>query len=223
MKLVIKPAGILLLCISLGVLVFLAVRNRGLEGTTGAAPPPAGKPAAVAGAAPATGSTSATPLPPVDWKKARHILEPDIASQNWRMLLTSGGAEAEQNVVEASVKGHPFARRVTIKKTGPNPWDIQIAHPLSTTFKKGQRLRLTYFARSPESCPITAVVEQAQKPYEKLAYREAQLTPEWVQYNEEWEQNQDTPSDWAHIDFQVGKKPGKVEITGVVIEAVDAG
>ena len=64
-------------------------------------------------------------------------------------------------------------------------------------------------------------MEQRTSPYAKLAFREASLTPQWQQYTEEWDQAEDTPSGWAHIDFQVGEKPGVVEFTGITIDAVE--
>ena len=128
----------------------------------------------------------------VNWSKAKRILEPDITGKKWQELITAGTIQSA--IVASPVDGHPFARQITIQELGKNPWDLQIAHSLDVSFRQGSHVRLTYWARSSESCKLAAVVEQATDPYTKIASREVTLSPKWQRYSEEWDPKADTKS-----------------------------
>lgn len=150
---------------------------------------------------------------------------PDIASNEWLQMITpptagEKGVESDITVVDASVPGHPRARHIDILAVNGKPWHIQIARPLSVPLKKGDRIRLTFWARSKNSCPVSAVVEQNAAPYTKVIFQTEMLTPEWKQYTEEWTQVTNTPENWAKMDFQLGHKVGEIELTGVIIRKV---
>lgn len=223
MRVILKPAGLVIILVAFASLTAMLMWSRKSANTATAAPAENQNPTPrVPSAPPATGGAtpSATPIveasaTPGDWRK---ILEPDIASANWRGLFN--GVEASSEVVDATVPGHPKARRVTMPKIGKNPWDVQIAHPLNAAFQKGWHLRLSFWARSKNSCPVAAVVEQATEPYTKVIFRKIDIGPQWKQYTQEWVQSDTTPSGWAHVDFQTGYKAGEVEITGVRIEVI---
>lgn len=217
MRVILKPAGLFCLVGAFGVLTAVAVQRVKPSTRVVAVPLPApGSASSDAGSPAAAASPSARATPAPVWGKPKHVLEPDIASQNWRLLI-SGGAEAKVDVVPASVPGHPFARRVSASKVTSQHWDVQIAHPLEKAFRKGQHLRLTFWARSPQSSPVAAVVEQASAPYTKLNFKKYELSPEWRQFTEEWDQPDDTPPSWAEVDFQAAYQPGVIEVTGVEI------
>jgi hypothetical protein len=204
MRVILKPAGLICLVGAFAVLATVALWKKD------AAAPTVGAPGAAASSSPSAPSTApGRPLP------AGVLLTPDIASDNWKPLITTG--KSSSSVVDATVPGHPRARRIVVEEAGANPWDVQFAHPLDAPFRKGDRLRLTYWARSKDSCPMTTAVEQSAEPYDKIVYKQEQLTPEWKQYTEEWEQQSDTPPGWAKVDFQVGAKAGEIEITGVIL------
>jgi hypothetical protein len=107
---------------------------------------------------------------------------PDIASPEWKWLITPAtngakGASADHTVVDATVPGHPHARRIRIATVSDKAWETQLARPLSVPLTKGKRIRLTFWGRSKDSCAITAVVEQNGAPYTKVIYKEEALTP----------------------------------------------
>jgi hypothetical protein len=219
MRVILKPAGLAIILVAFASLsVMLIWSRKAANNANSSGQNTAGNTAAATSASSGASSSSlaAAPSPtPGNWRK---ILEPDIASPQWRSLLTSTNALVE--VVDADVPDHPKARRVTMAKIGQKPWEIQIAHPLDAAFQKGWHIRLSFFARSKQSCSMAAVVEQAKDPYTKVMYRKVDLTPNWKQYTEEWVQESDTPSGWAHVDFQTGYKVGEIEITGVAIEVI---
>lgn len=223
MRVIIKPAGLVCILGAFGVLTAAALWKYNTAGQPGEpakalarpTPPPAAAVAASAAAASAAAtSTSAPAAAPVKMPPGV-LLMPDIASANWKPLITKG--EVESDIVSASVPGHPRARRIRVTELGENHWDLQLAHPLDAPFRKGTRMRLTYWARSKDSCPVGTTVEQYAAPYDKVVFKEEKLTPEWKQYAEEWEQQADTPPGWAKVDFQVGYKAGEIEITGVIL------
>lgn len=226
MRVIIKPAGLICLVSAFGVLTAASVWRyqswkAGQDDATALSAPPAAVAANAAAedyaANPSADSVTAAPKTPAVKKPLPPgvLLMPDISSSNWKFLNTNGRSTSE--FVAADVPGHPRARRIRIEDVRVNHWDVQMAHPLEVAFKKGQRVRLTYWARSKDSCPIAATVEQYLPPYSKIVYREESLTPEWRQYSEEWDQTEDKPADWAKIDFQIGYKKGEIEITGVII------
>lgn len=219
MKIILKPAGVVVVLASFGVLAFIALPRK-TEPVPVAPTPGAPEPAtaSVVNVAGGGAELSTRTRAKVDWSKAKQILKPDITGPNWRMLVGKG--KMENSVVPSSIAGHRFARRLVIGQLGSSSWDLQIAHPLDVAFKKGSHVRLTYWGRSKDSCTLAAVVEQAGDPYTKITSRTAKLTPEWKQYAEEWEQTADTKPGWAHINFQVGYKVGELELTGVELVEV---
>lgn len=222
MKVILKPAGVLVVLAAFGALAVLAITKKAKQPEAMSRPPTPARSEAVPKFSKTGGSSqelSTRSLAKVNWARAKRILEPDITGPNWHSLITKG--KVENAVVPAMIAGHPFARHITITELGVNPWDLQIAHPLEVAFKKKSHVRLTYWGRSKDGCNIAAVVEQASEPYAKVASRVAKLTPEWKQYSEEWEQTADTEPGWAHIDFQVGYQIGEIELTGVQLDSVE--
>ncbi|MBB6052573.1 carbohydrate binding domain-containing protein [Armatimonas rosea] len=219
MKVILKPAGVLVVFGAFGVLAFVALPKKVTPPEVAPSSAPSNEsPVASASAAGGGPELSTRSSGKVNWSKAKQILKPDITGPNWRMLVGKG--KMENTVVPSSIAGHQFARRLTIGTLGSNSWDLQIAHPLEVAFKKGTHVRLTYWGRSKDSCTLAAVVEQAGDPYTKITSRTAKLTPEWKQYSEEWEQTADTEPGWAHINFQVGYQVGELELTGVELDAL---
>jgi hypothetical protein len=241
MRIIVKPAGLLValgILAALGALVFFKTRPLEINETdkinlTSTQPTPsvsATPDASVTNPSVSTSDPESTAsigqtgavqanLPPVDWKNSKRILEPNITGNQWKELITTG--YLTHKVVPATVESHPFARQITVSKVGKNAWDLQLAHSLDVAFKKGSRLRLTYWGRSKSNCEILAVVEEAKAPYTKVVSRSTNLTPEWKEYNEEWIQETDTPSGWAKVNFQVGSKVGTIELTGVAIDVME--
>jgi Carbohydrate binding domain len=219
MKVILKPAGVLVVFGAFGVLAFVALPKK-VTLPEPAVPPAASKESTTTSASASGGGAelSTRSSRKVDWSKAKKILKPDITGTNWHMLVGKG--KMENTVVPSSISGHQFARHLTIGTLGSNPWDLQIAHPLEVAFKKGTHVRLTYWGRSKDGCTLAAVVEQAGDPYTKITSRTAKLSPEWKQYSEEWEQTADTEPGWAHINFQVGYQTGELELTGVELDAL---
>ncbi|MBC7808502.1 MAG: carbohydrate binding domain-containing protein [Akkermansiaceae bacterium] len=222
MRIVLKPAGLMFILGGfLLLIVALVWRDRSPS------VPPSRQMAAAASLAtsptatvpPSQSPVSApvkTALPP------GVLLMPDITSNEWLTLLTPAttgnkGADAILSTVNASVPGHPWARHISIRSVSDKAWEVQIARPLSVPLRKGKRIRLTFWGRSKDSCPVSAVVEQNADPYTKVVYHVQNLTPEWKQYTEEWTQPLDAPANWAKMDFHLGHKVGEVELTGVII------
>lgn len=217
MRIIIKPIGLALIVVAIlvptGLLLLRKPAPTADTGTKGTQATPSVQAAQPGDAA---RSSRKIALPP------GVLLVPDIASDEWQTLVgkTPEGstlAQVEHRIVSATVPGHPHARQVTVLHLGTQPWDIQIAHPLDVALKKGKRIRLTYWARSKDSCPITAVVEQNADPYTKVVYRVQKLTPKWQKFTEEWVQPSDTPDNWAKMDFHLAHKVGEIELTGVII------
>ncbi len=222
MRIILKPLGffIILGCFLL-LIVAVVSRNGGSQSASSKEPVATTTVATLSQLPVAESSVKAAPPQGV-------LLMPDITSREWLDMITPAATgdkpvAAVLTTVPASVPDHPYARHIKIISTNNKPWYIQIARPLSVSLKAGKRIRLTFWGRSKDSCPITAAVEQNAAPYAKVVYQVENLTPEWKQYTEEWTQTSSTPENWAKMDFQVGHKVGEVELTGVIIRQVDGG
>lgn len=221
MRVILKPAGLACLIGAFGLLTaaslwrYQTARNAGPKSVAA----PAAPARADAPPPPAADTPADVPAPVKRALPPGVLLLPDIGSPEWRFLNTAG--KASSVMVDSPIPGHPRARRITVEAVGTNSWDVQIARPLEVAFKKGQRVRLTYWAHSKDSCQLAATVEQSAAPYTKIVYRQEQLTPEWKQFQQEWEQGEDTPPGWAKVDFQIGYKVGEIEVTGVVIRLAE--
>lgn len=220
MRIILKPSG--LACIVGAILVptGLLILRKPVEFKDAGAKVKAATPGSVQSqpaAQPVLAESSGkTPLTP------GILLAPDIVSDEWQPLIGQAPdgvthAKASLKVVSASVPGHPFARQIKVTHLGTQPWEMQLAHPLNVALKQGRRIKLSYWARSKDYCPVTAVVEQSAEPYAKVVYKVNALTPKWQKFTEEWVQASDTPDNWAKMDFHLGHKTGEIELTGVII------
>jgi len=215
MKVILKPIGLICIIGAFGLLTAVAFFRNNNSNTALPVVTTGNNMSVNKSVPPATraATTTATSLPP------GVLLMPDIASDEWQNLI--GNGKSDSAIVDSTVAYHPHARRLTTTAAGTHPWDLQLAHPLNVALKGGKKIRLTFWARSKDSCPLTAVVEQNAEPYTRVVSQDVQLTPNWQQYTAEWVQTADTTDKWAKMDFQYGQKIGEIELTGVTIHEVD--
>ena len=147
------------------------------------------------------------------------LADSDINSTAWGMIKTAGAAHAEP--APGPNADLPDARRfvVTLPST-TGSWDIQCYQSLQRPLKRGSHIRLTFWARSPQHCPLAAVIEQVNEPHARYMAKDFVLSPQWQQYVVDAVQNADVPSDLAKLDLQLAQKAGTIDIAGVSLRAI---
>jgi len=196
-RIILKPAGAVTILLAFFLITAVAVRRQ----TAGAETLPSREtvPAAAVG--------------------GNLLADSNINSTAWGMIKTAGEAHAE--AVPGPNADLPDARRFIVtlaSRTGS--WDIQCYQPLQQPLKRGSHVRLTFWARSPQHCPLTAVIEQVNEPYNRYMAKDFILSPQWQQYVADAVQNADVPSDLAKLDLQLAQKEGTIDIAGVSLRAI---
>ncbi|MBI2299763.1 MAG: carbohydrate binding domain-containing protein, partial [Armatimonadetes bacterium] len=126
------------------------------------------------------------------------------------------GPDLAASVVPADAGGFKQALHLECHtKPGANPWALQVTHRFATAVKQGDRLRLSYWLRSPQACKVGVTCQINRAPWTNFASRTLTLAPAWTQYG----MSATFPADFAAgelmVDFHVGQAEGVVEIAGV--------
>jgi hypothetical protein len=129
-------------------------------------------------------------------------------SQGWSLLMVQ--KDVEMHTFPGAVSGFPGYARYTMHSATANPWDIQVAQPVSGRIVLGQHLRLSVWARSTDRLTMHAVCEQNGGAWTKLALCDFALTPQWHRYDLAWTADQSEAAGWAHVSLQLGGKPGDI-------------
>lgn len=235
MRLIIKPAGLAVIAVSIAVLAGIALSKQSKGGSV------VKNQDAIA--APATSSTSSgsgqsgAPDPSVTSKTldtaptaggsgdvivaSSHETElmpsPKIASEDWKAISPKEGTDLR--VFPCTLPQFPKLKRATVTKLPQNPWDLQIRQTAKGEIPLGAHVHVRVWARSRTNSPMTVACEHNEQPYEKLASKSIDLTPDWKQYDLEWTSDRTAPASWAQISLQLGGKVGEIELAGASLIA----
>lgn len=225
MRLIIKPAGIVVLIVAILALAGLAFFHH--SGSGGGSSPAAVTTAVtpIGGGGAAAAGTSAAPA---HTQESELLAAPEMASSSWELLQPQSGADVHVYASDSvpnlpdfpkAADGKPKLRRVQVLNLPTHPWDLQLKQTIPSAIATGTHLRLRVWARSKDRCPITVVCEHNATPYEKLVSRDFTLSPDWQQYEIEWTADQNTPAKWAQVGIQLAAKVGQIDLAGASLRA----
>ena len=119
-------------------------------------------------------------------------------------------------VIESELQGVGQALRLHLRPgPGQEPWSIQLSQSIDASMAKDDRLRLTLWMRSPESCRVTVYVQENVDPWPKFVVAWPQLTPEWQEYELTGACPQDYGAGETQLGFHLGHAPGTIDIADV--------
>lgn len=199
MRVIIKPAGLAILTLSLATLGLLAAR-----GVRTAAGPVA--------AAPAAAPTAVPPTAPLPAGKA--LLPPDLA--DWNVVGMAESTRRKEIVTDESA---PFPEkkfvRCTVLRVRPGEhWSQQVmytrAHP--TPVPPGRNCTVRFWGRSRKSSTMFVAIQQGVEPFQKDLDKRLTLTPEWRLYEMPFRTTHDYRKDGLQFVFQVGISPGEFDL-----------
>lgn len=198
MRVVIKPAGLLILVTVIAALSCLVFFGRS-------------RPQSVAEAQPPVAQSPET-------KSDKDL----YAGAIW--TLNAGDATtASMKELTASVPGVGEPVKIyslQIIKPTENPWGISLHLPTPSPIKKGEKLRITLRARSADKVPFIVNFEQNAEPYNKSTTQTINTTPEWEQYTVDFEAVEDYDVEKSHTTFHCGAKKGLLEIADLHLNRV---
>ena len=112
----------------------------------------------------------------------------------------------------------PFKRAlhvVSTPGTSDKPWTVSLRQNILSPLKKGDKLKLSVWLRSPDSGKIAVVAEQIKAPSAKLLTGQLRLTSQWAQYELSGEAASDFAAGEVRLHFYLSLEPMTVEIAGV--------
>lgn len=146
-----------------------------------------------------------------------------IAGHAWSL---AGGepnaAEMKERTDAVPGVGEPVKiYTLLITKATKDPWGVgfHVATPVSLT--KGEKLRLTLRARSPEAVPFIVNFEQNEEPYFKSVAQDIATTSEWKPYTVEFTVQEDYAPEKSHTTLHCGVKAGTLELADLHLYRVD--
>lgn len=199
MRVVIKPAGLLILIVVIAVLASLAFF--GLPRTPTAAVARTASPA----------------------KNANSAAGSDLLrGERWNLAVTvAEAAELKEHTGAVPGVGEPVTiHTIRLKKTVPNPWGISLHLPTPAAIVKGEKLKLTFRARSEDAAPFTANFEQNSAPHPKSGTLNVSTTREWNLYTMDFVSTDKYAPEASQTTFHVGMKTGTLEIADIRLRRV---
>ena len=89
--------------------------------------------------------------------------------------------------------------------------------PLGRVVAAGEKLTVRFLARSPQSTPIAAMIQQIQAPHGGGFYKQLQLSPEWKSYEASGVAAQGFEAGAGGVKFFFSLAPGEIEIADVQV------
>lgn len=242
MRLIIKPAGLVVIAVSIVALAGIALtkQNKGSAANSAASstssvvsPGTSSGPSEKSPSSKGNASEPSVTSKVIDTNggggttgdvvvAASHEAElmpaPKLASDEWTSI-TSKDATTDVRVFPCTLPQFPKLKRVTVMTLPKNPWDVQLRQTAKGEIPLGAHVHVRLWARSKSSSPITIACEHNDKPYEKLASKTFDLSPDWKQYDMEWTSDRTAPPSWAQISLQLGGKVGEIELAGASLIA----
>lgn len=135
-----------------------------------------------------------------------------VSVDRWQLNQSGGGV--------ARVAKDEAAEVVTIRiEQAASPFYlIQLNQPLAGPVAEGDRLRLSFRARSPTGNPVRAVLERTGPPYEAVAEVRGRIAGEWRDYAAETESVQDYAAGGLSARLQCGHQAGSLEFAAIRVE-----
>ena len=102
-------------------------------------------------------------------------------------------------------------------REGDNPWGVQVRQNLGVSLAAGETVTLSFWARSPQSVTIGAMIE-ADGGDAKVVYAATQLTPAWKHYEIEGAAPREFGAEATQVNFHVGRADATIEIADVRVQ-----
>lgn len=195
MRIVLKPAGVILLIVMIGILASFSLFNKrqSLEATS-------------------TVTDAQSSLSP----DARLIMDDSM------QLTVSSSQSADMVESKETITGVAkpvVVYKIHVKKTVKDPWNAAIFTSLVSPVAKGEKLRLVFHARSADAGTFAAIFEQNSEPYTKSVNQVIQPNKEWREYSLPFTPLADYGKEKAQITFHLGYKIQTVEVANIRLES----
>ncbi|MBC8139552.1 MAG: hypothetical protein H8F28_27040 [Fibrella sp.] len=134
--------------------------------------------------------------------------------QTWELLvLVNGIGGMTENMGAVPGATEPVKIYTLTLNTAPKePWQFALHLPTPAPVVKGEKLRLTFRARSKDAVPVVVNFEQNSLPYAKSVTQDESTTGEWKQYSVEFNAVDDYAPEASQVAIHCGLKVGTLEI-----------
>ena len=135
--------------------------------------------------------------------------------------LNAAAGDAKMEIIKGEGQTFTQALRVQSVKRPDHVWNLQISARSVVDVKKGDVLLGTFWLRCVEPATGQAqtvfVFELGKDPYSKSVECPLSVGGQWRQFHIPFTAHMDLPAGQAHVNFQVGFDPQKIEIGGISV------
>ncbi|MCC5613385.1 carbohydrate binding domain-containing protein, partial [Nostoc sp. CHAB 5834] len=101
---------------------------------------------------------------------------------------------------------------IKIQRQMANPWEVNLYRVTPAVITRGERLRITFRARSADKVPFIVNFERYGEPYTKSVSQKINTTDKWQKYTVDFTAIESYPAEKSYTTFQCGIKRGNLEI-----------
>ena len=141
----------------------------------------------------------------------------------WEFNGDGDGATLKTPLVKLPVAARGGVYRASIAPPPKaDPWSSALRQTLKISVKKGQKLTVSLWLRSPQSVPVGIVVEGPAPAYDKSILEVVQTSPEWKQFTVSGPSAADFDNGQLSFQLQLARGTGDIEIADVQLFDPDA-
>ncbi|MCX7805561.1 MAG: endo-1,4-beta-xylanase, partial [Planctomycetota bacterium] len=146
-----------------------------------------------------------------------------LPAEGVRAFRLWGRCSADAAMSVAAVEGAPFrdAIRIVARKKPAESWEIQAGTETTGPVRKGDRIRLVFFARAPAVADasgkgrVEIVVQKSSAPWTRIFARTFDFGKNWERFEIEFEAKEEFAAGGGQVAVSLGFGPQTVEIGGL--------
>lgn len=144
------------------------------------------------------------------------VLLQTFGDSEWRLDNESKDATLLVSVDPNAPGANNSVLHATVKKANSSmPYLVRASKSVPQALPANHKLRLSIWAKSKTSSPVTLLFEEGQAPYKKDMEQEIALTPKWKKHVIPFETKKAYTAGEAQIRLILGAKAGEFDFSGL--------
>lgn len=146
--------------------------------------------------------------------------EPIVSNGQFADGLNGWTSSKGADIQVITVSGQAFTHglHANLPTALPKPHMVQLRHPLAIAVTAGQKVHLSFWARSPQKLDIAVGIMRIHAPYTAAFGKRVQTTDQWTQIHADGRIENDVDAGVAQLVMSLATGVGEIELSDVKID-----